>query len=146
MRNAAAILAVMIILCAAAGAYGGERTAARKGDMAQFANELAAKIVYRSDAGISVNAQDCHLHIEYGALNVAFDLPLQGTTMDEAGTDDGILLRNKYMTRTIKDRNPEAFEAMLLRFHRNDIEPMMKVFERAIRDCSATGPTVAFVR
>lgn len=139
MRNLVATV-LMIVMCSATGAYAGSKNTSK--DMAQFANEVAAKLVYRPDVNISVRAQDCHLHIEYGSLNVAFDLPLKGTTLAENETEDGIILSNRQMTRTLKDKNPEAYERIILRFDRKTNKTMMKTFENVITVCGG-GKTVA---
>lgn len=132
MRNLLAII-LMIIICSASVAYGGNKRTS--GDLSHFANEIAAKLVYRPDANISVRAHDCRLHIEYGALEVAFDLPLKGTTLEENGSEDGIILSNANLTRTVKNRVPEVYERIILRFDRKTVKMMMTAFEDAIAAC-----------
>ena len=139
MRNLVATV-LMIVMCSATVAYAGNKNKAK--DMAQFANEVASKLVYRPDVNISVRAQDCHLHIEYGSLNVAFDLPLRGTTLAENETEDGIILSNRQMTRTLKDKTPEAYERIILRFDRKTNKTMIKTFENVIAVCGG-GKTIA---
>lgn len=139
MRNLVVSI-LMIVICSAA-AYGGNKSTAR--EMDQFANEVAAKLVYRPDVNISVRARDCRLHIEYVSINVAFDLPLHGTTVAETDTEDGVILSNANMRRTIKDRNPEAFERLILRFDRKNVKSMVKTFENAVKACAGGGTTVA---
>lgn len=133
MRNLMVMSFLMIVICSAAEAHGGEK--ARNRESAQFANEVAAKIVYRSDANISVRANDCRLRIEYGALSAAIDLPLQGTTLAETDTEDGVILSNAQMTRTLKGGNPEAYEQFILRFERKHVKSMMNAFQNAIAAC-----------
>ncbi len=136
------VAVLMIAICSGTGAYAGSKNNSK--EMAQFANEIAAKLVYKPEANISVRAQDCHLHIEYGSLHVAFDLPLKGTTLAENETEDGIILSNAQMTRTLKDRNPEAYERIILKFDRKTNKTMMKTFENVITVCGG-GKTVAAV-
>lgn len=134
MRNLmiAILLTIVTSVLAVIEARGGNRGS---GDMSQFANEIAAKLVYRPDANILVRAQNCRLHIEYGALHVSFDLPLKDTTLAESETEDGIILTNSKMTRTLKGKGPEPYERIILRFERKTVKSMLKTFENAVTAC-----------
>ena len=140
MRTVLATI-LIILACSATVAYGGGRNTAKA--MAQFANEVAAKVLYRKDVNVAVRADNCNLHIEYGKLNVAFDLPLSGTTLEETDTEDGIILSNAQMTRTLKDKTPETYSQLILRFERKDIKSIRKTFEDAVGICTHDGAKVA---
>jgi hypothetical protein len=146
MMRKAAFLVTVIVVVLAQGAFGADRIAARDREMAQFAKEVAAKIVYRSGADIAVSARDCRMHIEFGSFKAAFDLPLAETTLAATDAEDGIIVNNRAMTRTFSGRAPEAFQNLILRFHRSDLKPMLATFERAISACSEAGQSVVAVR
>ncbi|MGE5838545.1 MAG: hypothetical protein ACM34H_01325 [Deltaproteobacteria bacterium] len=146
MRRMSLLTMMVISCCFTAGAHGGGKSAALDRNTAQFANEVASKIVYRSDAEISVSARNCRLRIEFGTLEATFDLPLQGTTIAETASEDGIVLNNKQLTRTIKNKAPEAFENLILRFNKNDVKPMLKAFDRVITACNGKGSSMAAAR
>lgn len=134
------IVGLMVILCTASVASGGAKKAPGKADT--LANEVMSKIVYRNSS-VQATVEECRLHIRFETLDAAFNLPLQGTTVVQTDTADGILVMNKNMTRTIKDRAPEAFERLTLRFHHDSIQPMLKIFSDAIATCSSPGSVVA---
>ncbi len=131
----------LIAFTLASDAYGGSRNAS--GDLSQFANEIASKLIQRSDMNVTVRARNCRLHIEYESLQVAFNLPLKDTTLAESGADDGVILSNSSMTRTLKGGNPEKFERLILRFDRKTVKSVIKSFEKVIAGCGG-GRDVAF--
>jgi hypothetical protein len=135
-----ALCTVMIVAVFAAGAFGGDRVAAN--NMAQLANEIAGKAAYRPDEGFKVQAGECRLRIEFQAHSVAFDLPLQGTKLAESASEDSVILLNNRMTRTIKDRTPEAFTSLIIRCGRNNLKAMKDVFDGAIKACDAQGTSL----
>lgn len=145
MRNAA-MLSLIMVICFTGSAFGAGRGSVKEQELSQFAKEVGAKIVYRNGAPVSVSAHECLLHIEFNSLNAAFDLPLQGTATAETEAEDGIVLNNSAMTRTLSGRSPETFQNLILRFHRTDVKPMMKSFERVIAACGGPQPQVAAVR
>lgn len=134
-----ALFTVMIVACFAVEAFGGHWAA---DETAQLANEIAGKVAYRPDEGFKVQAGVCRLRIEFQGHNVAFDLPLQGTKVEETPTDDGVILINARMTRTFKERAPEAFESLILRCGRNNLKAMKDVFDNAIKACGAQGTSL----
>ncbi len=136
MRNLLAAV-LIILLGSSTGAFGSNKNPSKA--LTQFANEVAAKIVYRQDVSVAVRADNCRLHIEYGKLNVVFDLPLNGTMLTEADTEDGIILSNAQMTRTLKDKMPETYTQLILHFERKDVKPMLKSFENAVGICANEG-------
>jgi hypothetical protein len=92
-----------------------------------------------------VRARNSQLHIEYGSLHVAFDLALKDTTLSENETEDGIILSNSKMTRTLKGKVPEPYERVILRFERKTVKSMLKTFENAVTTCGG-GRTVAGIK
>ena len=137
MQNAnAAVISILMVACFTSGAYGAAKHSAREREMTQFAKELSSMVVYRSGADIAVSAQDCRLHIEFTSRKVAFDLPLAGTKIASSDSEDGVVLSNDAMTRTVGDRVPEAFPSLILHSNHLDVRPVMKLFEHAIALCS----------
>jgi hypothetical protein len=123
-------------------AYGGKKNAPGK-ETSQLVSEVAAKIVSSSGTIVLVSAPDaCRLNINFQSLNASFDIPLKGSTVIESETDDSIVVQNKNMTRKIKDRAPEAFERLSLRFSRPNLKPVLKSFTDAISACNS-GAVVA---
>lgn len=145
MRNIAlkTMIVVVAVIGIASPASAGKKNLSR--ELTQFANEVAARIVYRADTSIKVSVQGCSLHIEYGSIGTAFDTPLQGSKLSETYMEDGIVLQNAGMTRTIKGKASEPFEQLILRFDRANIKTMMRAFDRAVATCSAQDSTVAAV-
>lgn len=137
-----AVLGLIMLVCTATAAYGGKKnTPVRETTM--LASEVASKIVYRSGTVVSVSAPDaCRLSINFETLNASFDIPLQGSLVSENDAEDSIVLENKNMTRKIKDRAPEVFERVTLRFSRLNIKSVMKSFSEAISACNAATPAV----
>jgi hypothetical protein len=140
MRSTIVLLAVLAVLGIAAGAQGAEKKAAR--EVGRLASEVQNKIVSKTDSDISVQARGCWLHIEFASNNVTFDLPLLGTRMDETDLEDGIVLQNTHMIRTVSTREPESFEKLILKFGRYNSRPVMDAFESAIKACGG-GPAAS---
>jgi hypothetical protein len=90
-----------------------------------------------------VSGDECRLHINFQSVNAVFDLPLKGTTVAETDSEDAIVVKNKSMTRRIKERAPEYFEHLTLRFNRLNVKSVMKSFNEAIAACNAKGATLA---
>jgi hypothetical protein len=129
-------IVILFVLCCTAWASGVDPKAGKAGD--QLASEIEAKLANGSQAKVKASAHDCKLHIEFSAHNVSFDLPLQGTEVSTiVGTEDSLFVSNPRMTRTIRDRGPETFEKLMLRFGRETISDIKTVFDQAIRSCGA---------
>lgn len=137
------IVAVAAVIGIVSPALAGNKKLVR--DITQFANEVASRIVYRADTTVTVSAQGCTLHVEYGSIGTAFDIPLQGTKVSETYMEDGIVLQNEGMTRTVRGRDSEPFGQVILRFDRSDIKTMMQAFERAVAACNSPGSRVAAI-
>jgi mannitol-specific phosphotransferase system IIBC component len=135
------VFGLVMVVCTATVAYGGRKDSSFK-ETSALANEVAAKIVYRAGANVSATADGCRLHINFESLKASFELPLQGTAVAETDSEDGIVITNKSMTRRIKDREPEAFERLTLRFNRFNVKSILKTFEDAIAACNAKRPSV----
>ena len=106
-----------------------------------LAKDMMSKVAHRA-SNVRARAEECSLHISFEPQHASFDLPLQGTIVALTKTRDGIVVQNKNMTRTIKDRAPESFERLLLRFHRDQLQSMLKTFEQAIATCNGTANLV----
>ena len=128
-------ITVLFLLCLTAGASGSDRKTSTVAD--QLAREIEAKIANRVTALVKASANDCQLHIEFSAHHVSFDLPLQGTEVAADSMEDSIIVINRRMTRTFSDRGAEAFEKLLLRFNRHEINDIKSTFDQAIKACGA---------
>lgn len=135
MRQAA-MIALLIVLCSTSVVYGSKKNSLRPADV--LANEVMTKAIYQKTAVVA-RAKECHLHISFQTVNAAFDLPLRGTKVVLTDNEDGIIVMNRNMTRTIRGRSPEVFERLTLRFSRDNIKPMLKRFDEAIMFCSKKG-------
>jgi hypothetical protein len=133
MRHAVSLFAMLAVVGSAAGVQSETVTVAK--EVTQLAAEIQEKVVSRSEGDIRVQARGCWLHIEFGSHNAAFDLPLQGTQVSKTDMEDGIILLNSNMTRTISGRGSEVFESLILRFKRHNVNPVTETFENAIRAC-----------
>ncbi len=142
MRYLPGIAAVVAAVMASA-AFGADRSASKAAD--RLAAEVQGKIVSRTDNDVKVRARDCSLRIEFQDNNVSFDLPLQGTTLTATDLEDGIILLNRSMTRTIADRQPEVFERLVLKFGRYHSGSVMEAFASAIKACGGPAQVVAQV-
>lgn len=133
------VCSLLLTVSVAAAQNEEKRSAPREAQI--LAQEMTSKIVYRQ-SNVRARAEECRLYISFEPQNAAFDLPLQGTTIAQTFTRDGIVVLNKNMTRTIRDRAPESFERLLLRFHRDQMQSMLKTFENAIATCNRTANLV----
>ncbi|OGW34458.1 MAG: hypothetical protein A2010_14285 [Nitrospirae bacterium GWD2_57_9] len=139
------VFVLVIVASTATVAYGGKKNNPSR-ETTLLASEVAGKIVSRPGTTVSVTAPDsCRLHISFESVNASFDLPLQGSTVSLADAEDGLIVENKSMTRKIKDRAPEAFERLTLRFNRTTVKSVMKTFSDAIASCNANVPSVVAV-
>ena len=143
MRFTASLFAMLIIVGLTSGAYGADKRAVK--EVSRLAEEVQGKIISRTDASVKVQAHECWLHIEFTDNNVAFDLPLQGTKTAETDLEDGIIVQNRYMTRTVSGREPEAFERLLLKFGRHNSGEIKQSFESAINACGNQQARVASI-
>ncbi len=142
MRNILVFGLLVMVFCTAAVSYGGQKNTPRS-ETNLLASEMAAKIVYRKGTTVTVSAPDaCLLHINFEPLNASFDLPLQNAKVVENDADDSIAVQSSHMTRKIKDRAPEAFERLTLRFSRANLKSVMKTFTDAISACNQSKPAV----
>lgn len=137
-----AVLGLILVVCTAANAHGGKKNAPIR-ETNLLASQVAAKIVYRAGTVVTVSAPDaCRLNINFESLNASFDIPLQGSTIMENDAEDSIVIQNRNMTRKIKDRAPEVFEQVTLRFNRANIKSVLKSFTEAISACNSGRPAV----
>lgn len=142
MRHILIFGLLMMVVCTAAVSYGGQKNKPQS-ETSLLASEMSAKIVYRKGTTVTVSAPNaCLLHINFEPLNASFDLPLQDATVVQNDTDDSIAVQSNHMTRKIKDRAPEAFERLTLRFSRENLKSVMKSFTDAISACSQSKPAV----
>lgn len=133
MRYAASLFAVLIVAGLAGGAFGADKHAVK--EVSRLAQEVEGKIISKTDTAVKVQAHECWLHIEFADNNVTFDLPLQGTNLAGTDLDDGIIVQNRFMMRKVSDRQPEAFERLLLKFGTHNTKAVMQTFENAIKAC-----------
>lgn len=140
MRYVCSFIAVFFMVCVATGAQGADKQTTK--EVNQLAAEVQNKIVSRTDAEVKVQARGCWLHIEFAANNATFDLPLVGTVMAETDMEDGIVLQNTHMVRTISNRAPESYERLILKFGRYNSKPVIESFENAIKACGG-GPAAS---
>ena len=130
-----------LLLTASVAAAQNEETRIATREAQILAKEMMSKAAHRT-SNVRARAEECRLYITFEPQNASFDLPLQGTLVAQTKTRDGIVVQNKNMTRTIKDRAPESFERLLLRFHRDQLQSMLKTFENAIATCNGTANLV----
>ncbi len=143
MRNILVLGLLVMVVCTAAVTYGGQKNDTPRSETNLLASEMAAKIVYRKGTTVTVSAPNaCLLHINFEPLNASFDLPLQDATVIHSDGDDSIAVQSAHMTRKIKDRAPEAFERLTLRFNRLNIKSVVKTFTDAISACNQSKPAV----
>lgn len=129
------LFSLLVAVCAASVVYGENGKAS--GPANALANEVMSKVVYRS-ANVRARAEACRLRISFEPHGAVFDLPLHGTTVAQTATQDGVLVKNKNMTRTIRDRAPESFEQLTLRLHRDQVRSMLRTFDNAIASCGGS--------
>lgn len=136
----AAVIGLLVIIGTASVALGEKKNAPPEADV--LAKEVMSKVVFRSST-VLARVDDCRLNIRFDATDAAFDLPLQETAVKPAETDDGIVVTNRNMTRTIKNRAPESFQRLALRTHRDMMQPLIKAFQDAIAACGGNTSNVA---
>ncbi len=129
-----AIFGVVFVLVIASSAAD---AADRKNDheMERLSREVRIRMAYRSSEAVRVSALNCRLHVEFGLHHVAFDLPLRGTTVEHAEADNGLVLVNPEMTRTVREGAPERFERLILRIEPDSVREVHRIFESAIAGC-----------
>lgn len=134
MRIVTPLVALFVVFGLSVGVQAADKQRGVK-EVRRLAEEVQGKIISRTDASVKVQAKECWLHIEFTDNNVVFDLPLLGTKMAETDLEDGLIIQNRYMTRTVSGREPEAFNRLLLKFGRHNSDAVKQSFEHAIDAC-----------
>jgi hypothetical protein len=133
MRFIASLIATMVFVVLATGAQAIEKNVVR--EVTRLASEVEGKIASKTDKEVTVEARGCWLHIDFASNNVMFDLPLLGTQVTKTDLEDGLVLQNNHMVRTVSSRTPETFEKLILKFGRYNTGEIMDSFEKAIKAC-----------